>query len=56
MIDWLGHLPPEIYIESHFNVNHCCSFDLKAKLCHTEPFRKKSDGSWVSSLFLHNNR
>ena len=31
-------------------------FYLKAYLRHTEPFRKKADGSCVTSLFLGNNR
>ena len=30
-------------------------FDLKAYIWHTEPFRKKLDGSWVSSLFTNDN-
>ena len=43
--DFLGHLPPQIRIESHSNVNLCPVFYLKAHLRHTESFRKKSDGS-----------
>ena len=31
-------------------------FYLKACLRHTEPFRKKLDGLWLSSLFLGNTR
>ena len=54
--DCLGHLPPQIYIKSHSNVNLCPVFYLKAYLKHTESFRKKSDGSHVTSLFLGNNR
>ena len=55
--DCLGHLPPQIHIESHSNVNLCpVFFYLKAYLRHTELFRKKSDGSRVTSLFLGNNR
>ena len=45
-----------IHIESYFYVNLCPMFYLKAYLCHTEPFRKKSDAFWVISLFLGNNR
>ena len=51
-----GHLPPQIRIESHSNVNLCPVFYLKAYLRHTESFRKKPDGSRVTSLFLGNNR
>ena len=43
--DCLGHLPPQIHIESHSNVNLCPVFYLKAYLRHTESFRKKPDGS-----------
>ena len=43
--DHLGHLPPQIHIESHSNVNLCPVFYLKAYLRCTESFRKKSDGS-----------
>ena len=49
--DRLGHLPPQIHIESHSNVHLCPVFYLKAYLRHTESFRKKSDGSRVTSLF-----
>ena len=55
--DCLGHLPSQIHIESHFNVNlHPVFFYLKAYLRHTEPFRMKPDGSGVTSQFLGNNR
>ena len=54
--DHLGHLPPQIYIESHFSVNLCPVFCLKAYLRCTESFRMKPDGSHVTSLFLGNNR
>ena len=54
--DWLGHLPPQIHIESHSNVNLCTVFYLKAYLRHTEPFRQKPDGLHVTSLFLGNSR
>ena len=54
--DCLGHLPPQIHIESHSNVNLCPVFYLKAYLRCTESFRKKSDGSRVTSLFWGNNR
>ena len=47
-----GHLPPQIRIESHSNVNLCPVFYLKAYLRHTESFRKKPDGSRVTSLFF----
>ena len=50
-MDQLGHLPPQIHIESHSNVNLCPVFYLKAYLRCTEPFRKKPDGSHVTSLF-----
>ena len=49
--DRLGHLPAQICIESHSNVNLCPVFYLKAYLQCTESFRKKSDGSCVTSLF-----
>ena len=55
-MDGLGQLPFQIHIEPHSIVNFCPVFYLKAYLCHTEPFRKKLDGSQVSSLFLVNNR
>ena len=54
--DHPGHLPPQIHIESHSNVNLFPVFYLKAYLRCTESFRKKSDGSHVTSLFLGNNR
>ena len=47
----LGHLPPQIHIESYYNVNLCPVFYLKAYLCHTKPLMKKLDGSGVSPLF-----
>ena len=50
------HLPPQIHIESHSNVNLWPVFYLKAYLRHTESFRKKPHGSRVTSLFLGNNR
>ena len=54
--DHLGHLPPQVHIESHSNVNLCPVFYLKAYLrCH-ESFGMKPDGSCVTSLFLGNNR
>ena len=46
--DHLGHLPPQICIESHSN--------LKAYLRHTESFRTKPDGACVASHFFGNNR
>ena len=51
-----GHLPPQICIESHSNVNLCHVFYLKAYTRHTEPLRTKPDGLHVTSLFLGNNR
>ena len=54
--DSLGHIPPKICIESHSYVNLCLVFHLKAYLRCTESFRKKPDGSWVTSLLLGNNR
>ena len=49
--DRLGHLPPQIHIESHSNVNLCPLFHLKAYLRHTESFRMKPDGSCVTFFF-----
>ena len=54
--DHLGHLPPQVPIESHSNVNLCPVFYLKAYLRYTESFSMKQDGSCVISLFLGNNR
>ena len=54
-IYWPGHLPSKIIIESHSNFNLYPVFYLKVCLCHIKHFRKKSDGSWASSLFLSNN-
>ena len=51
-MDQLYHFPPQIHIESHFSVNLCHVFYLKAYLCHREPFRRTSGGSQVSSVFL----
>ena len=55
-MDLPGHIPPQIHIESHSNVNLCPVFYLKAYLCHIEPSRKKVDGSHMCPLFLCNNR
>ena len=41
--DCLGHLPPQVHIESHSDVNLCPLFYLKAYLRHTESFRMKLD-------------
>ena len=46
--DRLSHLPPQIHIESHTNVNLCPVFYLKAYLRCTEPFRMKPDGSHMT--------
>ena len=54
--DHLGHLPPQIHIESHSNVNLCPIFYLKAYLRCTKSFRTKPDRFCVTSLFLGNNR
>ena len=54
--DHLGHLPPQICIEYHTNVNLCPVFYLKAYLRHTEQFRMKPDGSHVTSFLGGNNR
>ena len=54
--DLPGHLPPQVHIDSHCNVNLCPVYYLKAYLRHTESFRMKSDGSHVTSLFLGNSR
>ena len=54
--DHPGHLPPQVCIESHSNVNLCPVFYLKAFLRFTELFRIKPDGSCVTSLFLGNSR
>ena len=50
--DQLGHFPPQIYIERHSSVNLCPVLYLKAYLRCAEPFKKKPDGSCVTSLFL----
>ena len=55
-MDWLGHLPPQIHIESHSSLNLQPVFYLKAYVQHTEPFRKKPDRWHVTSLILGNNR
>ena len=55
-MDQLGHLPPQIGIECHSNINLCPIFYLKAYLCCTEPIRKKSDAHHVYSFCLGNNR
>ena len=47
----MGHLPPQICIESHSHVNLCSLFFLKAFLCHTEPFRKELDESHMYFAF-----
>ena len=49
--DHPSHLPPQIHIESHSNVNLCPVFYWKAYLRCTESFKKKPDGSQVTSLF-----
>ena len=49
--DHLGHLPPQIHIEYHSNVNLCSDFYLKAYLRHTEPFRMKPDRPCVNLYF-----
>ena len=54
--DHLGHLPPQNHIETHSIVTLCPVFHLKAYLRCTESFRKKPDGSRVTSPFLGNNR
>ena len=45
------HLLPQICIESHSSVNLCPVLYLNVYLWCTEPFRNKSDGFWVSSVF-----
>ena len=50
-----GHLPPQICIVSHININ-LCFFIRKAYLRLTELFRRKLDGLHVTSLFVGNNR
>ena len=54
--DCLGHLYPQIHIESHSNVNLCPVFYLKAYLRCTESFRMKPDGFHVTALFWSNDR
>ena len=54
--DHLGHLPHQVHIESHSNVNLCSVLYLKAYLRCPESFRTKPDGSCVTSLFLGNIR
>ena len=51
-----GHLPPQIHIESHCNVNLYPVFYLKVCLRHTESFRMIPDGPCMTSPFLSNNR
>ena len=51
--DHQGHLPPQIHIESHIDVNLCPVFYLKAYLRCTESFRTKPDGSCPQ---MDNNR
>ena len=48
------NLHSSIHIESHSS-DLCCVFYVKAYLQHTGPLRKKSDGAWVSCLFLGNS-
>ena len=50
-MDCPGHLPPQVHIESHSNINLCPVFYLKAYLRYTESFRMKPDGSHVTFLF-----
>ena len=50
------NLPPEIYNELHVDFSLHPLVYMKAYFWHTELFKKKSDGSQVSSLFLDNNR
>ena len=49
--DHPGHLPPQVHIEFHSNVNLCHVFYLKTYLRCTESFRMKPDGSCMNSLF-----
>ena len=49
--DHVGHLPPQICIESHSIVNLFPFLYLKAYFRHTESFRMKPNGSHVTSLF-----
>ena len=56
-MDQLGHIPPQNPIECLIPMLIFFSaFYLKAYLRHTEPFRKKPDGSHVTSLFLGKNK
>ena len=55
-MDQSDHLLPQIHIEYHSNIILCLEFYLKANLHHTEPFRKKSGGSHVSSMLFGSNR
>ena len=51
--DCPGHLPPQIHIESHSNVNLCLVFYLKAYLRHTESFRRSQmDLEWLLFFWL----
>ena len=54
-MDQLGHLPPQIFIDSHSSVNLCPLFYLRAYLWCTEPFRKKPDRLHVTPLSLGND-
>ena len=53
-IEWLSSSSNSY--QSHFSVNVCHVFYLKAYLWYAKPFIKMSDGSWFSSLFLGNHR
>ena len=54
--DHLGHLSPQICIDSHSNVNLGPVFYVQAYLRHTESFWTKPDASHVTSLFLGNSK
>ena len=55
-MDQMGYHLPQILIESHSIVKPFPVFHLKAYLRHSQPFRRKSDESWMSSLFQGNSR
>ena len=54
--DWPGHLPPQICIESHSNVNLCPVFYLKAYLRHTESVWEEAWWITCDLSFFGNNR
>ena len=54
--DQPGYFSLQIHNDSYSSANLCPLFYMKAHLCCLESFRKKLDGSFVTSLFFGNNR